>query len=566
MELVELSRDDIQALIVNTVKDQISSIDINQLIKNTVENVVSTATNYYNNLGVYSEESIAASVTNEFHSQTQQFIIGLSNQIKTTVLNDMYAKINSVDVLELVRQHSFTVINELIRNGNISENFLNSVVDRSIDRVIARLPEGIIDTEQVDYDQIVELVVKYCNNRVRSDIQTAVSSSIQSINIVDQIQSMIESTVTKHIDRYQWPGLNSTQYHDHNVVNGVVSEFQKQTTSFLTKLQNDVQSMVINDVVSQISSFNVHELIREQSYNIISNIIRNSRFAFPDRSIPARSINTIDLTITADNITQGIYKNFESTGIQDRATECQLTIIDENIVVENKLIAKSLTVSQDLEIGGNVNVAFVDRVASATLNKLHQQFDESMFDEYTKRVLVNLSTTGIDPGHIRIAGEPLVDNVSINKNITHSNLKKLGLLQDLTVAGETLLFDTVYVGNKRLGLNTIDPENVFDFWDQEVQITGGKRSRDTSFIGTPRNQTLILSTNNRDQLRLNPDGSVTISDLTVGRIGQSSSQEQPTMTKPVGYIMWNEDPRIGSPIGWVSLGGARWARFGTITE
>ena len=49
-------------------------------------------------------------------------------------------------------------------------------------------------------------------------------------------------------------------------------------------------------------------------------------------------------------------------------------------------------------------------------------------------------------------------------------------------------------------------------------------------------------------------------------MSHSSAAWQPTDNRQLGEIVWNEQPNIGAPIGWVSLGGARWAKFGTITE
>jgi hypothetical protein len=54
--------------------------------------------------------------------------------------------------------------------------------------------------------------------------------------------------------------------------------------------------------------------------------------------------------------------------------------------------------------------------------------------------------------------------------------------------------------------------------------------------------------------------------LNIGRVRHTSSSTMPVDNRPAGVVVWNEKPYIGGPIGWVSLGGARWAGFGTITE
>ena len=86
----------------------------------------------------------------------------------------------------------------------------------------------------------------------------------------------------------------------------------------------------------------------------------------------------------------------------------------------------------------------------------------------------------------------------------------------MQVVGETLLDQTLYVANGRMGVNTLEPGNVLDIWDQEVQLIAGKKLKDTAIFGTIRNQNLIITANSKDQLVLNTDGTVTIESLNIG--------------------------------------------------
>ena len=112
----------------------------------------------------------------------------------------------------------------------------------------------------------------------------------------------------------------------------------------------------------------------------------------------------------------------------------------------------------------------------------------------------------------------------------------------------------------------MSPERVLDIWDQEVQIVASKRLKDVGFFGTLRSQKLILSSNNKDNIVLNPDGSIAVSQINIGKISHSSATARPSDNKPIGHIVWNDAPNIGSAIGWISLGGARWAKFGIILD
>jgi hypothetical protein len=156
-------------------------------------------------------------------------------------------------------------------------------------------------------------------------------------------------------------------------------------------------------------------------------------------------------------------------------------------------------------------------------------------------------------------------NNTLNDTVVNSNLQRVGALRELQVVGETLLDQTLYVANGRMGVNTLEPGNVLDLWDQEVQLVAGKKLKDTAIFGTIRNQNLIITANNKDQLLINTDGTVTIESLNIGKSNHSSSGRTPTDNRPSASIVWNENPIVGAPVGWVSLGGARWASFGIIT-
>jgi hypothetical protein len=140
----------------------------------------------------------------------------------------------------------------------------------------------------------------------------------------------------------------------------------------------------------------------------------------------------------------------------------------------------------------------------------------------------------------------------------------VGQIKDLQTAGETLLSETLYVGKDRVGIGTIEPNNSLSIWDQEIELGFGKRLKDTGWIGTPRRQDLVLSANGQDNLTLTADGSVEIKRLVVGKVAVISAPGVPGVEMPKGTVAFNENPEPGQPIGWVSLGGGAWSKFGTV--
>jgi hypothetical protein len=143
-------------------------------------------------------------------------------------------------------------------------------------------------------------------------------------------------------------------------------------------------------------------------------------------------------------------------------------------------------------------------------------------------------------------------------------LQTVGQLKELQVQGESLLSQTLYTTNKRVGINTIEPAQALSVWDQEIEIGFGKKENNTAVIGTPRSQTLIVGSNGKNNLTLTPDGATTVNRINMGSMSFTVGDMPPGDNQPRGAIVFNSNPSLGGPLGWVSLGDARWANFGVI--
>lgn len=343
------------------------------------------------------------------------------------------------------------------------------------------------------------------------------------------------------------------------------------TDNFLFTLNKDVQKLVVSGVAEKLAQLDIGTLVREHVNNILNT--NNKTFKFPDRSVPGSSINPAGLYLRADQISGGTHANFESTGIQDQATMCQVTIMDAATVFENQLTAKTLLIAGDAEIQGDLNLTgtlskdsqlFRD-VLKHSVDAITGELQNGILSVFRDQVFARIASEGIDAANIVVERSRLVQNNTLAPSILNSNLQKVGALKELQVIGETLLDETVYVSSNRMGINTIDPEAVVDIWDQEVQITIGKFAQNVAVISAPKSQRLVLGSNRKTNLVINPDGSVSVDSLNIGKINHTTMDHAPGEDAVRGSVVWNSEPEIGSPIGWVSLGGARWAKFGIIT-
>lgn len=399
-------------------------------------------------------------------------------------------------------------------------------------------------------------------NQISHRIVDNVTDRVNSFDVKAEIDRQVNAVVAAAIGAYQTANLQGTQA----VGETMVTEFRSYSQTFLEQLTSDVRSRVINEFHNQVNAIDISSMVREQCNIIVTAAIRNNTLQFPDRSIPGSAVNHESIQVKPENILPGVIRQFASTGIEDISSRCQLTVTDAMTILENKLVAQDLEVRGQLVMTGEVDNKFTDRIATAAVAKIEQTYSDGTFDQYVHRVLTKLNEEGIDAGRIRVQGSAIVENSTLNPTITQSNLRRVGLLSELEVAGEALFDDTLYIRSGKVGVNTIEPEYSLDIWDQEVQVIATKRQKDTAFIGTIKNQTVILGTGGKDQLILHANGDITLERLAIGRVQHSSAPWRPTDNRQLGEIVWNEQPQVGQPIGWVSLGGARWAQFGIITE
>lgn len=422
----------------------------------------------------------------------------------------------------------------------------------------------------MDINQYSEQYVKFVTdhfinsmtNQISSRVVDDVAARVGEFDIAAEINRQINTVVALAITHYRSANLQGAEA----VGESMVTEFQNSSRIYLEKLVADVRSRVIDEFHNQVNSIDISSMVRDQCNTIVAAAIRNNTLHFPDRSIPGSAVDYSSIQVPAENILPGVFRNFASTGIEDISTSCQVTVTDNLTILENKLVTQDVEVRGKFLLQGEVDTQFTDRVASAAVAKIEQTYSDGTFDQYVHRVLTKLDEQGIDAAKIKVQGAAIVENSTLNPTITQSNLRKVGLLSELEVAGEVLFDDTLYVRGGRVGVNTNEPEYSLDVWDQEVQVIATKRQRDTAYLGTIKNQSVILGTGGRDQLTLHANGDITLERLSIGRVQHSSAPWRPTDNRQLGEIVWNEQPQLGQPIGWVSLGGARWAQFGTITE
>lgn len=416
---------------------------------------------------------------------------------------------------------------------------------------------AVNDSFQNLVDDLTQQALARAQESIHSNISELVNQKLDLMLSSESINRIVISRVEQQLHQFT-PDLSNfeagLQTIADNILNGLDATANKKITQQITELIRDID---VNALVHQ----SIESRLQQHNYTI----------PFATHSIQGSAIDVTDLKITGDNIVGGVIKNFASAGIDDQSNSCQVTLLDQGAVFENTIYASKLEVKGgaivdgDLTILGNItdNPAYQKLVTDASTNA-QNNIGPAVLDAYQDRVFERIQQEGLDLNKIKINGQSIVEGDQLTNAVRHSQLQSVGIIRDLQTDGEALLSQTLYVSKNRVGVNTMDPATALSVWDEEIEIGIGKKSQNTARIGAAREHTLVLGTNKQDNITLTPDGVATIPKLRIGNMLFSSSPTPPNYDAPRNTVVFNEFPNIGGPLGWVSLGDARWANFGII--
>lgn len=412
---------------------------------------------------------------------------------------------------------------------------------------------------------IVASLIDSIKASIEDDLRTKLSNEVVSKLASEEFNTIVKGLVTQYIDK------NIAQYNFQGVAQAHIDRVVKDLADQLGKtLVVTANNQISTEISRQVASVDVRGVVGSVVESKLVGLVTSG--AFPASSIPHGSINFAGFGLSGDNVKGGIIENFGSTGIDDRSTNIQMTLMDHGVAFETALFAPSaaikgtLTVDGDLIVKGDIptDSAVFGKLVAYSTEKVRETLNDELFEGFSNKVHAKIRETGIDLDRLTQGGKEILKGNQLGLHITESNLQRLGIVRDLQTVGETLLVDTLYVTSNRVGVNTMDPSATFVVWDEEVEMLVTKRRQDTGYIGTSRNQAVILGSNNKENVVLNTDGSTKIQKLSIGEVPMSSARSVPNTEGALGQIYWNESPQPGAYIGWVCLGSARWAGFGKI--
>ena len=384
-----------------------------------------------------------------------------------------------------------------------------------------------IEAKIVDYTQ-QRILGKFANSSALPEIVDAVKTSVAELFAAGQIPG-----VEQYID-----SATIKQTIDQAVQDNILSAIHSlgRDPAWVEKIERMVNQAMVQRVVAGLSAIDVNGTICQR-------VDENMR----------------DLSTT-------IVQKLQTPGIQDHAQQLELTVMDENVVVEHCLTANNIDVVtsatiKDLSVTGSINTdnrswqTLSEDISEKTLNLLTNKWRDSLISDVEDKI----RERGIDFAQVQIDGVRVIEGDTLSRKITNSNLQRVGALKDLTVTGEAHIYNTVSVLNKRLGVNTQEPEMALSVWDEEVSILAGKFKDRSAYIGTGRAQNLVLGVNRTPAVEIDIDGVTAIKKLRVGVHRISHGTEVPNYAGTKGDVVFNANPTINDNVfAWQCLGGFKW--------
>jgi hypothetical protein len=367
------------------------------------------------------------------------------------------------------------------------------------------------------------IVAKFANSEALPELVSAVKTSVRDLFSSGQLPGLGQYVDYDDVKK----GVNdSTQV----VIQKAIDELALDP-EWIKKIETLVAQQATQRVLGKLSQTDIRPIVQEHVSSFV------------------RSMNTDILK-----------------GVQSQSENIELTLLDQHVVVENQLTAKtieaveSLTV-KDLVVKGSINTdnrswnELANAISEKTFTKLTKDWTENLIQQ----VRTSITDNGVDFNNIKIDGEFLVDNGVLSSGVKESKLTSVGTLKSLNVAGDTKLNETVNVTKRRVGVNTEEPDMALSVWDEEVSISTGKYKQQVGYIGTTRKQGLVIGINRSPAIEISDAGLTTVKQLQVGFFKIAHGKEVPNYSGTLGDIVFNSSPSIENPVfAWQCLGGFRW--------
>lgn len=239
--------------------------------------------------------------------------------------------------------------------------------------------------------------------------------------------------------------------------------------------------------------------------------------------------------LSGDLISGGKIDKFSSSGISDFANrrililedqrmilEAGLTIFDGNrkpiFEIDNNSVRIHRPILADVKIDNKVTntptieLTIDNKNGSGLMAKDKLNVQYFLYKNNNWELSDNLKLN--QNKSISIGKRLILNELELGPTVATSNLKKLGVLKELKVAGDFIVAESLYYNpaSKKLGINTLDPHGVLGLLENGVEFLIRGEDNLRGKIGTVTKHDLHLVVNNQSLIKLGQDGYVSIGD------------------------------------------------------
>jgi hypothetical protein len=379
---------------------------------------------------------------------------------------------------------------------------------------------------------------KQIAQQIEQTVKNYIDSEELRLKILEQVDNSIGKIIESVANRVYSEVVNRTQIADH------IKTIVKLEAS--TAIQKE--SMEI--VRSELSKTSVKQVIENTIKHDVDLAIKS--FNFPEKSISPESIDWTKGSLNGSYLRGGIIQNFSSTGIEDKSSNVQLTILDDHVVVEGQFTAMNITAAdtvtaQNLVLTGSLEIG-TEIIDHGPFSQMIQMHAGMVTDEKLEPYTALLKD-----------GQSLLNENSLAPSVTNSNIRKVGNLLELTVTGDAKFSETMFVsaGNK-VGINTEEPRGALTVWDEDAEFTLMRSKRRTIFAGTTRDCDLELGVNGQANLIIKEKLVDITTPIRVMGVKFSVSNSIPEHNGEPKEIVMNISARHDQPSFYICNGSNSW--------
>jgi hypothetical protein len=236
---------------------------------------------------------------------------------------------------------------------------------------------------------------------------------------------------------------------------------------------------------------------------------------------------------------------FSTQGINDLATQTSLVVSNGKITVDTVEPAKAINFA-----GGSFAELDGKGIKWTGGNK-----NKTLAIKQSK-LWTDLSVNLAEEQEYQINDTAVLGFTELGPTVTKSNLKTVGTLKNLRVAGSAEFGEFAYVVSElnRIGINTNNPKAGLGIRENGVELVFGSIKNNIGVVGTTNNDSLEIITDNTTRISVGNNGDVQIfgklvvDEVITQRSSPVSFKETDTSTNYGKGIIWTSSKNITSQL------------------